>query len=192
MSDASEEALVRRLKRGDSAAFDDLLQTHHPDVYRLAFRLTGSSETAESLTQDVFVQAFVSLKNFDGRSRLMTWLHTIAVRKVLDSKKTRDRRAAFSLSNAAPGHNEPIANTPDPSEIAHWKEMKHLLGDALLKLPEEERAALVLVLHEAMSYREAGEALRWPAGTVAWRVHNARRMLREMLAGPLQAETESP
>ena len=70
--------------------------------------------------------------------------------------------------------------------------MKHLLGEALLKLPQEERAALVLVLHEAMSYREAGEVLRWPAGTVAWRVHNARRMLREMLAGPLQAETGSP
>ena len=188
MNDAEEEALVRRLKRGDSAAFDDMIETHHPDVYRLAFRLTGSSQEAESLTQEVFMQAFVSLRGFNGRSRLMTWLHTITVRKALDSKRTREIVPALSLSDA---DAEPVANTPDPSETAHSNEMKGMIGRALLRLPKEERTALALVFYEAMSYREAGKALRWPVGTVAWRVHNARRMLREMLAGPLQAEGES-
>ena len=182
MDEAAERELVRRFKDGDMAAFDILVEEHQARVYRLAYRLTGGPQEADALTQDAFVQAFQSLPGFGGRSRFMTWLYAITVRKAVDRRRERARHAAFSLTDRL----DPVVDArrpadQDPAVVLREKELSELLAEAIGKLPADQRAALALVVQEGLSYREASKALRCSQGTVAWRVWNARRLLREML-----------
>lgn len=167
-------------------AFDALVEAHHARVYRLAWRLSGNADDADTLTQDVFVQAYRALPQFDGRSRFMTWLYSIAVRKSLDLRRARKRQPALMLSDRVdPAKDLRRPTSQDPSLALEEKELNESLRQAILKLPAEQSTALTLVVQEGMSYREAARVLRCSQGTVAWRVWNARRLLREMLGSRL-------
>jgi RNA polymerase sigma-70 factor (ECF subfamily) len=184
-----EDKLVRRSQRGDQEAFDELMQAHHEQVYRLAFRLTGGADEADSVTQDTFVQAYCSLRKFKRRSRLMTWLYSIAVRKAMDLRRERQsNRETVSLAEdcpATPGDSRRSAAS-GPLEALREKEFAALLSDAMMKLPPDQRATLALVAQEGLSYREAARILSFPEGTVAWRVWKARQFLRDALGDYLE------
>lgn len=187
-SEADERTLIARFRGGDVAAFDALVESHHARVYRLAWRLSGNADDADTLTQDVFVQAFRALPQFDGRSRFMTWLYAITVRKSLDLRRARKRQPALTLSDRVdPALDLRRPMSQDPSLALEEKELNETLNQAILKLPAEQSAALTLVVQEGMSYREAARALRCSQGTVAWRVWNARRLLRDMLGDRLKS-----
>lgn len=188
MDEAAERDLIARFRKGEVEAFDALVDSHHARVYRLAWRLTGNADDADTLAQDVFVQAFRALPRFDGRSRFMTWLYSITVRKSLDLRRARKRQAALALSeriDPAMDLRRPVSQ--DPSLALEEKELNESLQQAIVKLPADQSAALALVVQEGMSYREAARALRCSQGTVAWRVWNARRLLRDMLGDRLKA-----
>mgnify|MGYP003799722005 CR=1 FL=1 len=185
--EAAERELVARCRKGDARAFDALMEAHTGRVYRLAWRLSGKAEDADALTQDVFVQAFRSIRQFDGRSRLMTWLYSITVRKALDLRRARRRQAILTLGerlDPAVDLRRPVSQ--DPARALEEKELNEALDRAILRLPADQGAALALVAQEGMSYREAARALGCSQGTVAWRVWNARRLLRAMLGGRLE------
>ena len=80
MDEFTEQQLIQRSKSGDPEAFGQLMEAHQERVYGLACRLAGDAEGADTVTQDTFVQAYRSLRQFKGRSRFMTWLYAIAVR----------------------------------------------------------------------------------------------------------------
>ena len=189
MDELIEHQLIQRSKNGDPEAFGQLMEAHQERVYGLAYRLVGDGEGADAVTQDTFVQAHRSLRQFKGRSRFMTWLYAIAVRKAADrQRESGSRRGTVSLSDSpqvsASVHRSPV---PGPVEALHEKELAELLGDAMMKLPSDQRAALALVAQERLSYRDAAQILSCPEGTVAWRVWNARRLLRDMLSDYLQS-----
>ena len=137
---------------GDHEAFDSL-QAHHERVYRLAFRLTGSADEADGVTQDTFVQAYCSLRQFKGRSRFMTWLYSIAVRKALDLRRER-HSSRETLSLADPPADSRRPSSSGPLETLRGKEFAALLGDAMMKLPADQRAALTLIVQEGLTYKE--------------------------------------
>ena len=183
-----ERDLIARFRKGDVEAFDALVDAHHARVYRLAWRLTGNADDADTLAQDVFVQAFRALPQFDGRSRFMTWLYSITVRKSLDLRRARKRQAALTLTDRIdPSVDLRRPASQDPSLALEEKELNESLNQAILRLPADQSAALTLVVQEGMSYRDAARALRCSQGTVAWRVWNARRLLRTMLGDRLKA-----
>ncbi len=185
MDEIVETQLIRRARHGDHEAFDQLMQAHHERVFRLACRLTGSADEADAVTQDTFVQAYCSLRQFKRRSRFMTWLYSIAVRKALDARRERhsDRE---TLSVADPPADSRRSPASGPSEALREKEFAGLLSDAIMKLPADQRAALTLIVQEGLSYKEVARILSFPAGTVAWRVWKARQSLRDMLADYLE------
>ena len=134
MDEIVEIQLIRRSQRGDHEAFDQLMQAHHERVYRLAFRLTGSADEADGVTQDTFVQAYCSLRQFKGRSRFMTWLYSIAVRKALDLRRER-HSSRETLSLADPPADSRRPSSSGPLETLREKEFAALLSDAMMKLP---------------------------------------------------------
>jgi RNA polymerase sigma-70 factor (ECF subfamily) len=180
-----ETQLIRRSQRGDHEAFDQLMEAHHERVYRLACRLTGSADEADGVTQDTFVQAYCSLRQFKGRSRFMTWLYSIAVRKALDLRRERNS-SRETLSLADPSADSRRSSASGPLEALREKEFAGLLSDAMMKLPADQRAALTLIAQEGLSYKEVAHMLSFPEGTVAWRVWKARQLLRDMLASYLE------
>jgi len=169
---AQEEAeLVGRAKGGDAAACREIVDRFSAGLHRLAFSLVGHAQDAEDVVQETFVGAFRSLRSFEGRSSLKTWLIQILVRQAARRRQARARGQALPLDKAAPA-----ARGPEEGLDARMD----LLG-ALESLAPEQREVIALRELEGMTYEEMAEALGAPRGTVESRLHRARQALRERL-----------
>ena len=188
MDKAAELDLINRAKKGDWAAFRELVEGHHRRVYGLAYRLTGRHAESDAVTQDVFVRAFQGLAQFGGRSSLITWLCGITVRTVINRQRGHKfDDGVLSLADLPAVSRDKRRPAPlDPPETLRRKELLENIAAALGELPSDERCALTLVVMEGVSYREAAQVLGCSQGTVAWRVWSARRRLREMLSSHLE------
>jgi len=160
-------------------AWDDVVRTHGPRVYRLAYRLTGNAHDAEDLTQDVFVRVFRSLSSYTPGT-FEGWLHRITTNLFLDTMRRKARIRFEALSDDAP---ERLAGRePTPAQAyddTHWDDdVQH----ALDSLAPEFRAAVVLCDIEGLSYEEIADVLGIKLGTVRSRIHRGRANLRDALA----------
>jgi len=170
--DASEEQqLVEGARAGDDAAFRALVESHEGRVQACARYLLGDPREAEDIAQDVFFRAHRALDRFDGRARFGTWLHRIAVNSCLQALRRRKaRRAPAPTAGVDPGRADAV-------------DLRRRLVAALGTLSPSLRVAVVLVLVEGFTHGEAAEILGCAEGTVAWRVHEARRRLQRLLGG---------
>ena len=184
MDETTERRLIEQAAQGEWQAFTELMAYHQQHVYRLAYRLTGNDADAESVTQDVFVNAHRGLAGFEARSRLRTWLLGIAIRAAFAHRsRTRKDRNTVSLSdNALPERDARRARMMGPVETVEHKEFCELLQDNMMRLPADMLSALTLVVFDHLSYREAGHALECSEDTVAWRIRKARQLLRKAMA----------
>ena len=187
MDERTERRLIERAKDGDSKAFETLMESSQDKVFRLAYRVTGCHDGAENVTQDVFLQAYRSLPRFRNDCRFSTWLHVITMRKAIDwcRDSTAERRTLHISDWSNPGVKNPKPGV-DPVQIAQKQELEETLNEAIATLPPNQRAALALVVQEGHSYKDAADMLNCSVGTVAWRVWNARRLLKDMLESYLR------
>jgi len=167
--------LVRRFQRGDEAAFVTLMQRHERRVYNLAYRMVGRVEDARDVTQDAFVSAYRHLRNFRGDSAFGTWLHRIAVNACYDLLR---KRPTLTVP-----FDEQIGDRPSGADPAERASTAADVQRALLSVPQEFRA--VLVLHEVqdLPVEEIATALGIPSGTVKSRLHRGRIALGKALIG---------
>lgn len=146
-----------------------LVSEHHAAVYRYAFRLTGSSDTAEDLVQQAFLLAQQRLAQLREASRAAGWLMAIVRNCFLKSK--RRMRVVEPLTEEPVSRDEEFPDWLDPE----------LLQQALGRLPDEARAILVLFFFEDCSYKEIADSLELPLGTVMSRLSRAKQRLRREL-----------
>ena len=182
----SDHDLVALAKAGDSEAFGRFVRRHQRRVFRLAVHLLKNTAEAEDVTQEAFVRAYNAIGRFDGRSEPFTWLYRIAVNLSLNtirSRKTRkhtdtddDPRVEAALVERRPGMS------PDPARQATDRQLALTLCTGIDALSETLRTTLVLVAIDGLSHAEVSAVLGCPEGTVAWRIHEARKKLREFLA----------
>lgn len=169
----SDEALVRAANAGDAQAFSSLVERHYDRIFGLAFRLTGRKAEAEDLCQDVCVALPRKLGAFRGEARFATWLYRVVVNAAHDR-----RRRAATFARAAEGWGEVEvarrAEAVEASEALSW------LQTAMSALPEDLRDTMALVLDDGLTQGEAAEILGVSEGTVAWRVSEVKRRLKEM------------
>jgi RNA polymerase sigma-70 factor (ECF subfamily) len=186
MASPTDRELVDRAKTGDSMAFGSLVRRYQRRIFRLAFHLVRTGAEAEDVTQETFVRAYQALDRFDGRSEPFTWLYRIAVNLSLNTlrarKSTRDAtssddpRIEALLTETRPSvGRDPAAATAD-------RQMANALIEGIDALSDTLRTTLILVCIDGVAHDEAAKVLGCPEGTVAWRVHEARRKLREYLA----------
>lgn len=174
----TDRSLARRIAVGDHDACAALVESHHAAVYRLLARLCRDVHLAEDLTQETFAAAWANIENYRGDSSLATWLHQIAYRKFLDSRRRATRAVAIEFSQH---FNEIGASPIDPLADAIADEEAHRLHQALDRLPQRERDVLVLHYLQGLSYREVAEVLEEPVGTVKWRTSRALDELKNLL-----------
>lgn len=187
----AEIEFIERLRSGEAAAFDLLVNRFSADIYALLFRLTENAEEAGDLTQDTFLNALRSIKKFRGDSELKTWLFRIAINESRNRFrwwKRRRREKTVSL-DAAIGdsdvslHETLSAASEDPEAAALRRERERALKAALSDLPEIFREAIVLCDIEGLTYEEVGSALNINIGTVKSRIARGREELRRRLKG---------
>ena len=176
MNARSDEDLVRDHLRGDRSAFTTLVERHQGRVYNLAFRMLGRPEDAADATQDVFLTCLRKLQGFRGSSAFTTWLHRVAVNVCYDVLRRRAREQ--------PVRSEHEATEPPPA--ADHAEASAAAVDvqrALLLVPEDFRAALILHDVQGLPYEEVAESLGIAVGTVKSRLHRGRVQLARALRG---------
>jgi RNA polymerase sigma-70 factor, ECF subfamily len=189
MSTLDEQQTLDRAREGDRAAFGLLMRQHHRRVQRLALQLTGSAGDADDVTQETFLRAFKAIHRFDGRADLFTWLYRICVNVSLNLRR-QGRRTTTDIDD--PRVPEPIDSAADPALAAERTRAYQELTRALDGLSESLRTTMVLACVEQIPYKEIAHVLGCSEGTVAWRVHEARRKLREVISDEVLAALEEP
>lgn len=181
----TDRELVDAARQGDSQAFGVLVRRHQKRIYRLAVHLLRDAAEAEDVTQDTFVRAYGALDRFDGRSEPFTWMYRIAVNLSLNAIRSRksSRKSTTPDDPRIEGLLvEQRASLANPAATSADRQMAMALCDAMDDLSETLRTTLVLVSVDGLSHAEAAEVLGCPEGTVAWRVHEARKKLRGFMA----------
>jgi RNA polymerase sigma-70 factor (ECF subfamily) len=185
--DTDDGALVERVRGGDVAAFEPLVEKYRQRVYRLAYNVLRNQEDAWDVAQEAFIKAYKALPAFRGQSAFYTWLFRIAMNVAHDKARQRGAQGrAFGTERVTEEEWErtmPDAGE-DPDAAAARAEQRARITRALETLPEHHRAIIMLSDLEGLSYREIADVLNIPMGTVMSRLHNARKRLRSAL-GPL-------
>jgi RNA polymerase sigma-70 factor (ECF subfamily) len=175
-----DDRLMLEAQRGDVDAFGVLVRRYQQRIHRVSLHMLRDAAEAEDVTQDTFVRAYRALACFDGRSQAFTWLCRIAINLSLNALRARkNRRAAPDEPEAALDATKPSADEPDRE--ASERQLARILYEGMDRLSETLRTTLILVTIDGLSHAEAGDILGCPEGTVAWRVFEARRKLREFL-----------
>jgi RNA polymerase sigma-70 factor, ECF subfamily len=190
-----EDQFIERLKRGDAAAFETLVNERSGEIYGLLYRLTENGEEARDLTQETFLRAFQSIVHFRGESDLRTWIYRIAINQARNRWRWwRRRRRDVTVSiDAADANGRPLGlitslkavNVPDPEQNAIANERERALRKALSSLRRVYREAVVLRDIEGLAYEEIATALDISVGTVKSRLARGRQELRRKLEGSL-------
>jgi RNA polymerase sigma-70 factor (ECF subfamily) len=191
MAGADDGLLIRRVQQGDRTAFNDLVYKYERRAYQYAFRLTANQDEASDIVAEAFVRAYNALKNFKGNSAFTTWLYRIITNCYLDHHKRERARQHDSLDERLDsGSGEVVREIEDPTmapdALAERNERERVIQRALEKLPEYQRAMLVMFHAEALSYDQIAEALDLPLGTVKSRLNRARQTLRDTIGADME------
>lgn len=187
---AHEQELLVRLRSGDDAAFRELVEAHGGRLLAVALRITHSDSDAEDVLQEAFLAAFGKLADFDGRSRLSTWLHRIVVNTALMRLRSRRARPEHDIEALLPtfidGHHEqtmprwqPVAE--DASAEAVRRERRDALWGALEQLPDGYREVVVLRDLEGLESKDVAAQLGVSDDAVRQRLHRGRQALTRLL-----------
>lgn len=175
-------ALVEAAKGGDPAAFDALVRRYRPRIFALALHLTGSKSDADDITQEAFLRAHRGIGRFEGRSEFFTWLYRIALNRALNVQRDRRRRVTMSLDDPRLSLALEVDSQGDPRRALELRETYTVLLGAFDGLSPLLRTTLALTLLQGLSYKEAAVVLETSEGTIAWRVHEARRKMGEAMS----------
>lgn len=185
-------ALVVASAAGDVAAFHEVVRRHRDRLWAVALRTTGDPDDASDALQDALVSAFRRSGTFRAEAQVTTWLHRIVVNACLDLLRRRRSRPTEPLPEEEDRYRrlaDPAVGTDEHAEVS---ERRADVWAALSSLPEEQRAALVLVDMEGYSVDEAAEILGCAPGTVKSRCSRGRVRLAPLLASYRRNRPEVP
>ncbi len=189
-----EAQFIERLKAGEAAAFDRLVQERSGEVYALLYRLTEDAEEARDLTQETFLRAFQHINRFRGDADLKTWIYRIAINQARNRWRwwrRRRRDATVSLDSVDDQHAEPLGarlrdgTGLDPEQETLARERERAIMTALRSLSRSYRETVILRDIEGLSYEEIAAALEISIGTVKSRLARGRDELRRKLGSSL-------
>jgi RNA polymerase sigma-70 factor (ECF subfamily) len=190
----SEEQLIAAAKSGRRASFGELCERHMKQVSCVTRRIMRNREDAEDAAQECFLNAFVHLKDFDGRSQFATWLTRIAINAAL--MKLRKNRGAREVPIDEPNpSSEPVAqrefqyDAPDPEESCSLRERKRIVKSAISELRPRARNVVELIHLQEHSIRETAQILGISTVAVKTRMFHAKIALHRM---PLLQSVAAP
>jgi RNA polymerase sigma-70 factor, ECF subfamily len=185
---------IEELRRGDTGAFEKLVDERSGEIFGLLYRLTENREEARDLTQETFLRAFQGISSFRGEADLRTWIYRIAINQARNRwrwwrRRRRDSTVSLDSTDDA-SHLALIAklksdSSSDPEHDALARERERMLRKALTGLRRVYREAVILRDIEGFDYEEIAVALDISVGTVKSRLARGRQELRRKLEGSL-------
>jgi RNA polymerase sigma-70 factor (ECF subfamily) len=175
MSDLSDRTLLHGVRGGDERAFEALFARHYASVYGVVFRIVGSAEEAEEVTQDTFLKLYQRPLADSDDTNVRGWLFRVATNAAFNAVRSRRRRLGWLRRFA--GRAERLADDDPLDHVARHDEAA-IVRDHLARLPERQRTALVL-RSSGMSYAEVASAIGVNASSVGTILSRAERAFRE-------------
>ena len=175
-----------RVKQGDRAAFEELVDKYKQPVMNLVFRTLRDATEAEDLTQHVFIQVYKSAHRYEVSAKFSTWIFTIARNLTLNEIRRRTRHPADSMDATSPEDDQPIIQVEDrknfaaPDAVLH-AELEAKIEEAISSLPEKQRTALLMCREDELSYEDMAKVLGCSLSATKSLIHRARETLKDIL-----------
>ena len=176
-----------RVKRGDRAAFADLVEKYKQPVMNFVFRSLRDEIEAEDVAQNVFLQVYKSRRRYKQTAKFSTWLFTIARNLCLNELRRRSRHPAESIEETQaeqedqPQRQYEDKSQPAPPEELLQGELARKIEEALAELPENQRTAILLCRQDELSYEEIADILDCSLSATKSLIHRGRETLKEKL-----------
>jgi RNA polymerase sigma-70 factor (ECF subfamily) len=187
-SEPNDDGLLERLRQNDAVAAEQLVRRHAGPMFAVIRRLIPHEDDARDALQDAFLSAFRAIEQFDGRSKLGTWLHRIAVNAALMKLRSKQRHPQASIESLLPhfGDDEHQLHPPAPwseqaDELLQRAETRAQVRQAIDQLPQIYRTVLLLRDIEELDTEETARMLGVGLTVVKTRLHRARQVLRTLL-----------
>jgi RNA polymerase sigma-70 factor (ECF subfamily) len=181
---SGDRELMARLARGDRDALGPLMERHYPRLFRIALSYLRQRDDALDVVQEAFVKAFQQAARWDGSGAAGPWLARITVNLSIDRWRRNRRRAATFTPLADGDHDETLSDpASSPQRSVEGREAGERVKAALERLPERQRAVVVLRHYHEMSLEEIAAALDMSLGTVKSSLHRALHRMRSSIVG---------
>ena len=189
--DANDEdvAWMARIARGDDDAFRLLVEKHQKAVIGTVAKMTNGSADSEDIAQQVFLRIWKSAKRYQPTAKFTTFLFTITRNLVFNETAKKSRRKESSIEEQEEEWHRSVASSDEssqPDQKLAQSEMKQVVDNAIARLPEKQRLAVILRRYEQMPYEEMATVLELSVPAVKSQLFRARNSLREMLADYLK------
>jgi RNA polymerase sigma-70 factor (ECF subfamily) len=175
-----DRAAIQACQRGEREAFDRLVERYQRDVYRLCFRYVNNHHDANDMAQEVFLKAYRAIAKFRGDSSFSTWLYRIAVNTCLNFRAAR-KPPAEELSDHVADGGSPVLDRLERDERSQR------VREAVARLPEKQRATLILKVYQDLTHEEVAGILGSSVGTVKANLFHALANLRKALGREVEA-----
>ena len=181
----NEQELLNQLQTGNENAFKTLVETHQKRVFNTVLAIVQNFEEAEDVSQEVFIEAYQSVKKFRGDSKLSTWLYRIATTKALEEIRKKKTAKRFAFFTNLFGDDNEILHQPvefeHPGVVLEHKENSKTLFKAINLLPDNQKVAFTLYNIEGLSYQEITEVMQLSLSSVESLLFRAKTNLRKSL-----------
>ena len=177
----TDAELVDTIRRTDGRdGLEELVRRHTSRVRSIVYPLVLNEADADDVTQEAMIRALNGLDGFRSDAAFTTWLHRVALNTARNFLRSRNRRLRILAPDELP---EDIADEPfrTPAREMEAAELDRAIGDAMGRLPTEQRIALSLVAIQHLDEKEAARVAGCTHATLRWRVYRARQRLRQLL-----------
>ena len=173
MGNSRDQILIKRCKRGDRRALEELLGQYERPIYNAAYRMLGNPDDAADVSQAAFLKAFEHLDRYDPKYKFFSWIYRIAINESIDRINRGKKEQAL-------GDLEP-AGDRGPDEQAQAANVSRHVQSVLMELQEDYRVVIILRHFSDCSYQEISDILHIPEKTVKSRLYTARQKMRDHL-----------
>jgi RNA polymerase sigma-70 factor (ECF subfamily) len=181
----ADEMLVKQVLGGDKKAFEALIRRHNQRLFRTGMALLKNETDVEDAMQTAYINAYLNLSKFEGRSAFATWLTRIMLNQCYEQQRR------MALARTPLGTSDNLINMATPDRELGNKELTRMLETAVEQLPENYRLVFMLREVEELSVRETAEVLDIEAANVKTRLNRAKNMLRDHLRGYMKENVYS-
>lgn len=170
----TDNALIKRCQNGDSTAFEALLEQYYDTIYRFAFRWCKDQSNAQDITQLVCMKLVKSIHQFKFESSFSTWLYPMVINCAKDFYKSPNQH------NTREQQQDDL-DTPDSisDDLATRQIYSQQILEHINTLQDDLKETLILIYGSGLNHRQAADKLKVKESTISWRVHEARKLLKQ-------------